>query len=159
MLAAAITRHPREFVAVVMAVAATLAILVNALFLQHGPHPAPIFAARSLSADEMQPRAQKQDRLVPGGGGAAPQTVAAGSARKDPIAELIAPSPSKQMLAIQRALADFGYGQIKPTGVYDHDTKMAIEKFERDRNLPVDGQVSDRFVRALAAMTGRPIEQ
>ena len=35
--------------------------------------------------------------------------------RNDPIAELIA--PSQRVLAVQRALADFGYGQIKPTGV------------------------------------------
>jgi peptidoglycan hydrolase-like protein with peptidoglycan-binding domain len=63
------------------------------------------------------------------------------------------------MLAIQRALADFGYGQIRPTGVYDNDTRGAIEKFERERNLPVDGQITDRFVHDLAAMTGRPLEQ
>ena len=76
--------------------------------------------------------------------------------RDDPIAELIA--PTKQVLAIQRALADFGYGQIKPTGVYDPETKEAIEKFERDRRLPVTGQMSDQLVRELAAMTGRPLE-
>ena len=34
----------------------------------------------------------------------------------------------------------------------------AIEKFERDHRLPVTGQISDRFVRELAAMTGRPLE-
>ena len=62
------------------------------------------------------------------------------------------------MLAIQRALADFGYGQIKPTGVYDPATQAAIEKFERDRKLPVTGQISDQLVRELAAMTGRPLE-
>ncbi len=76
--------------------------------------------------------------------------------RNDPIADLIA--PSQRVLAIQRALSDFGYGQIKPTGQYDPETKAAIEKFERDRRLPVTGQLSDRFVRELAAMTGRPLE-
>ena len=76
--------------------------------------------------------------------------------RNDPIAELIA--PSKRVLAMQRALADFGYGQIKPTGIFDPDTQAAIEKFERDRRLPVTGQVSDPLVRELAAMTGRPLE-
>jgi len=77
-------------------------------------------------------------------------------ARRDPIAELIAPSP--RVLAVQRALADFGYGQIKPTGNFDAATRAAIEKFERDRKLPVTGQISDRFVRELSGMTGRPIE-
>ncbi|MBI3703565.1 MAG: peptidoglycan-binding protein [Rhizobiales bacterium] len=76
--------------------------------------------------------------------------------RSDPIAELIA--PTKRVLAIQRALSEFGYGQIKPTGTFDADTRTAIEKFERDRRLPVTGQISDRFVRELAAMTGRPLE-
>jgi peptidoglycan hydrolase-like protein with peptidoglycan-binding domain len=74
----------------------------------------------------------------------------------DPIAAVLA--PSKRVLAIQRALSDFGYGQIKPTGVYDEDTRTAIEKFERDRRLPVDGRISEDFVRDLAAMTGRPLE-
>src|SRR5207244_10158211 len=33
--------------------------------------------------------------------------------RGDPIGELIAPS-TKRVLAVQRALAEFGYGQVKP---------------------------------------------
>ena len=78
-------------------------------------------------------------------------------ARKDPIATLIAPTP--RVLAIQHALSDFGYGQIKPTGIVDADTRAAIETFERSRRLPVDGKISDRFVRELAAMTGRSLQQ
>ena len=225
-LAAAIGRHPREFVGVVMATVAIFAIFINALFLQKGPHPAPIFATRPLLKQEtpvpaprpqaaqptIAPDAAAQSRAqlisdiqrelsrkgfydgavdgiwgaktdaatrdfvqaaglkinpeasdgllraivgsnakAPSGSSAAPEP-----ARNDPIAELIA--PSKRVLAIQRALADFGYGQIKPTGVYDPDTRAAIEKFERDHRLPVTGQISDRFVRELAAMTGRPLE-
>ena len=76
--------------------------------------------------------------------------------RNDPIAALIA--PSQRVMAIQRALTEFGYGQITPSGTYDAETRTAIEKFERDRNLPVTGDISDRFVRDLAAMTGRPLE-
>jgi peptidoglycan hydrolase-like protein with peptidoglycan-binding domain len=67
-------------------------------------------------------------------------------------------APSKRIVSIQRALADFGYGQIKATGVFDPETRSAIEKFEREHRLPVTGQISDRFVRELAAMTGRPLE-
>jgi peptidoglycan hydrolase-like protein with peptidoglycan-binding domain len=222
-LAAAIGRHPREFVGVVMATAAMFAICINALFLQKGPHPAPIFVTRpllkqeapvaaprtaaapsSLASDPAQGRAQLisdiqrelnrkgfYDGTVDGIWGAKTDAAtrdflqAAGlkinpevgdgllrvivasriqnnraaapePARNDPIAELIA--PTKRVLAIQRALSDFGYGQIKPTGNYDADTRTAIEKFERDRRLPVTGQISDRFVRELAAMTGRPLE-
>ena len=77
--------------------------------------------------------------------------------RGDAIGDLIAGS-SRRVLAVQRALGDFGYGPVKPTGVLGHDTRAAIEKFERDRKLPVTGQLSDRLVRELAATTGRPLE-
>ena len=76
--------------------------------------------------------------------------------RPDPIAELLA--PSKQVIAVQRALSEFGYGQIMPTGIVDSETQSAIEKFERERKLPVTGQLSHRVVRELAAITGRPLE-
>jgi len=65
---------------------------------------------------------------------------------------------SKRVIALQRALAEYGYGQIKPSGIVDPDTHAAIEKFERERRLPVTGQASDRVARELAAMTGRPLE-
>jgi peptidoglycan hydrolase-like protein with peptidoglycan-binding domain len=228
--AAVIGEHPREFVAILMATIATFTIFVNALFLQKGPHPAPIFAARPMLHREeaaippriqgVQPNAAietsalartqmiasiqreltrkgfydgpadgiwgaKTDIAVrdfaqaagikvnPEAGdtllraiiaskaqganattGAA--TAASDPAPQDPIAKLIA--PSKRVTAIQRALADFGYGQIKATGQFDPETKTAIEKFERDRKLPIDGQISDRVVRELAATTGRPLE-
>jgi peptidoglycan hydrolase-like protein with peptidoglycan-binding domain len=76
--------------------------------------------------------------------------------RIDPIAEML--TPSKRVVAVQRALTEFGYGQIEPTGLVDPETQVAIEKFERQRKLPITGQVSDRLARELAALTGRPIE-
>lgn len=66
--------------------------------------------------------------------------------------------PSKRVIALQRALAEYGYGQIKPSGVVDTETHAAIERFERERKLPITGQASDRVVRELAAITGRPLE-
>jgi peptidoglycan hydrolase-like protein with peptidoglycan-binding domain len=74
--------------------------------------------------------------------------------RLEPSAE----ASSKRVLALQRALAEYGYGQIKPTGVIDADTKAAIERFERERRLPLTGQLSDRVARELASVTGRPLE-
>jgi peptidoglycan hydrolase-like protein with peptidoglycan-binding domain len=225
---AVITRHPRESVGVLMAALAVLTIFVNALYLQNGPHPAPIFATRPLLAAttptapirprivepiHSQPAAVEvparnrvqliaeiqrelarrgfydgtadgvwgaktdsgaRDFLQTSGLRVSPEAsedllralqtarpkaisaAAVGPVRNDPIADLIA--PSKRVLSIQRALSDFGYGQIKPTGAYDPETRTAIEKFERDHKLPVTGQISDRFVRELAAMTGRPLE-
>jgi hypothetical protein len=212
-------------VAIVMSTVAIFAIVINALYLQKGPHPAPIFAARPLLQKEATlppprlPGTQSQlgsdlaaqarvqmianiqrelnrkgfydgpsdgiwgsktdaavrDFLQASGSKVNPEAnenllraisnyvakpTAAATAQTppatDPIAKLIA--PSKRIVSIQRALADFGYGQIKATGVYDPETRSAIEKFERDHRLPVTGQISDRFVRELAAMTGRPLE-
>ncbi len=149
-IAIAITQHPREFVGIVLAGLMTLAIFINALFLQHGPHPAPIFASRHLIAPPHPAPAPRAPvaAVVP--------TPIPAPVRNDPIAQLLAPSP--RVLAVQRALADFGYGQIKPTGVVGPDTATAIEKFERSHHLPVTGQVTDRLVRELSAMTGRTLE-
>jgi peptidoglycan hydrolase-like protein with peptidoglycan-binding domain len=88
--------------------------------------------------------------------GAAPARPSSQPARND--ANATAPAPSKRILTVQRVLSDYGYGQIKPTGVVDADTQIAIEKFERERKLPVTGQPSDRVVRELSAIIGRPLE-
>jgi len=66
--------------------------------------------------------------------------------------------PSSRLMAVQRALADYGYGQIEPTGFEDAQTRAAITAFERVRNLPPTGRMSDQLVRELSAMTGRPLE-
>jgi peptidoglycan hydrolase-like protein with peptidoglycan-binding domain len=216
---AIIARRPREAVAILMSVAATLVIFINALYLQRGPHPAPIFGARQLTKQDRLPllphrrpehtvggpdvaRTHAQlvneiqrelvgrgfyDGAVDGiwgartdgavrdfaqAAGVSAESEAsenllraikasdvrahAAPASGDPIAQLL--TPSKRVLAVQRALADFGYGQIRPSGIEDADTRAAIEKFERDRKLPVTGTVSDRLIRELAAMTGRPLE-
>jgi len=76
--------------------------------------------------------------------------------RNDPIADLIGPSPRIQV--VQRVLSDYGYGQIKPSGMLDDATSEAIEKFEREHKLPVTGRVSDRLVAELTAMVGHPIQ-
>jgi len=60
--------------------------------------------------------------------------------------------------AVQRALADFGYGQINPSGVLDPPTQAAIQRFERDRKLPITGKISDRLTRELTVLSGRPLE-
>jgi peptidoglycan hydrolase-like protein with peptidoglycan-binding domain len=73
-------------------------------------------------------------------------------------AETLASSGSRRVAAVQRALTEYGYGQLKPTGTIGSDTQAAIQKFERDRKIPVTGQMSDRLVRELTAMIGHPID-
>jgi len=68
------------------------------------------------------------------------------------------PASATHLVAVQRALADFGYGQLKPNGILGPETRAAIERFERERKLPVTGQISDRLLRELAVVTGRPLE-
>lgn len=207
------------------------AIVTNALFLQKGPHPSPIFANKQTppAANDtvgtiilprprpMEPEPAKIDApaarsradivsdiqkelarrgfydgvadgvygaktdvairdferaagLKPGSEPGEPllQAIIRSSAKaapvppasvprpSDPIAELI--GPSKKVTMVQQALSDYGYGQIKPTGILDTATQQAIEQFERSRKLPVTGQVSPRLIRELAALTGRPLE-
>jgi peptidoglycan hydrolase-like protein with peptidoglycan-binding domain len=92
---------------------------------------------------------------------AAPPAAAPPAARPAPVRNELMPEkpvPSKRVIALQRALADYGYGQIKPSGIVDAETQAAIEKFERERKLPVTGQPSDRVTRELSSMTGRPLD-
>ncbi|MFT4279042.1 MAG: peptidoglycan-binding domain-containing protein [Rhodopseudomonas sp.] len=78
------------------------------------------------------------------------------SAGRDPVGEMI--TSSRRIAAVQRALTQYGYGQLKPTGTAGSDTHAAIARFERSRNLPVTGQVSDRVVRELGLMIGHSID-
>jgi peptidoglycan hydrolase-like protein with peptidoglycan-binding domain len=85
-----------------------------------------------------------------------PTASRAGGQKTDAIADLL--NPSRQLTAIQRALSDYGYGPLKASGVYDADTRASIERFERDRKMPITGQVSERLTRELVATTGRPLD-
>ena len=79
------------------------------------------------------------------------------ASRPDPIADILA-GPSPRVTAVQRALNDFGYGPLKATGNYGSDTIAAVKKFERDRKMPITGQISPRLLQELSALTGKPIE-
>ncbi len=126
-----------------------------------GPPPS---AAKSNPASQVNPVPAEPQKLEPvllprpraeSAPQRAPQLAAAG--RPDPIGELIAPS-SKRVLAVQKALADYGFGQIRPNGTMGSETKEAIEQFERSRKMPVTGQISPRLLRELQALTGRPLD-
>jgi hypothetical protein len=171
----AVARRPVDACAIVLAVAASLVVVVNAVFLQTGPHPAPFFAnpaasqpapndrraditAASAPAPRLPERLPDQPTRTAAVGARNPQ--AAGAHRADPIGDLIGSSVSSptRVVAVQRALSEFGYGQIKSTGVLDEPTAAAIAKFESEHKMPVTGRVSDRLLAELAAMTSRTID-
>ena len=54
--------------------------------------------------------------------------------------------------AAQRALNKLGY-TLKAYGVMGISMKLALEKFERDRNLPATGNLSARTVKELASQS------
>ena len=179
---------PKDAVAGALAFAAVSAIIANALFLQAGRHPAPMFgtvtampAVASPANPLPRPRPVEADPTQSESRPAEPKAA-------DPLANLVktmsaapvmpaaVPRPPaaipvsphndiavpgagpRRVAAVQRALTEYGYGQLKPTGVIGSDTQAAIQKFERARKLPVTGQMSDRLVRELTAVIGRPID-
>jgi putative peptidoglycan binding protein len=196
---------PKDTVAGALAFAAVSAIIANALFLQAGRHPSPMFgsvvafpaAALAPASPLPRPRPVEADVFA-----AEPKLAEARPAEPrpaeprsaepkpaDPLANLVkatsaapaAPSTiarppasipvpsrnetsanpssgSRRVAAVQRALTEYGYGQLKPTGTVGTETQAAIQKFERERKIPVTGQISDRLVRELTAVIGRPIE-
>jgi cell division protein FtsN len=164
--------HRRDVVGGLVAAIAITLIVANGLFMQSGPHPAPIFAIKPLpvvanestgaviprprpAADAEAPKPEPIAAPVPMPPRPRPQQAAA--AHSDPIADLIAQQPHP-LSAVQRALNEYGYGPVKATGVYDDPTRAAIKRFEKDHNLPPTGQVTPRFRRELAAATGRPLD-
>jgi hypothetical protein len=199
---------PKDMVAGVVAFAAVSAIIANALFLQAGRHPAPMFgsvtampAPGPMAASPLpRPRPVEADVAVSEPRVAEPKVaesrlaesrvaepkpaepkpadpltslvkatsaapVASSNIARPPApipaaprAETIASSGARRVAAVQRALTEYGYGQLKPTGTVGSDTQAAIQKFERERKMPVTGQMSDRLVHELAAVIGHPID-
>ena len=194
---------PKDMVAGLIAAAAICAIVANALFLQAGRHPSPMFGSvvtlsapqaavanplprprpvveaeppepklvevrgadsrqvDSRSADAKNADARNADTMTSlvVRSTSAPATTPANVVRPPaPIPAAAQSAGARRVAAVQRTLTQYGYGQLKPTGAVGSDTQAAISKFERERKLPVTGQMSDRLVRELTAMVGHPIE-
>jgi Putative peptidoglycan binding domain len=151
------TRRPVDTFAILAAIAASFTIVINAVFLQSGSHPAPFFAnPRPLQVAGTEPLKRMEPASTGRPAAAAAPSQPAAPRRDDPIADLIGPSP--RIAAVQQALSDYGYGQIKPSGILDGPTSAAIEKFEREHKLPVTGELSDRLMRELAVLVGHPLQ-
>lgn len=151
------TRRPVDAFAVLAAIATSLIIIINAVFLQTGSRPAPFVVnpkpsqAAEIGQPKVAPPLISSHPIAP----TVPSQPVA-MRRNDPIADLIGPSP--RIAAVQSVLSEFGYGQIKPSGVLDEPTSDAIARFEREHKLPVTGHVSERLVGLLAGMAGHPLE-
>ncbi|HEY5225950.1 MAG TPA: peptidoglycan-binding domain-containing protein [Methylovirgula sp.] len=179
--------------------ALTLAIVVNALMLQHSRHPAPLFhRAISLPVHAAPARALAvsgetaktgHDPIGQWLGGRAPASSEHASAEKakaephrhaheglaetetkpvthDSIGQLLksdsahdaAPKEqSKTVLAVQHALVKLGF-VVRPDGQMGAVTRHALEQFERDHRLPVDGQITPKLLHRLSAETGMSME-
>jgi peptidoglycan hydrolase-like protein with peptidoglycan-binding domain len=90
---------------------------------------------------------------------------AAPPAPSAPLPPAAVPAPSRavvpstrQVAALQHALSDFGYGQLKQTGVFDAETRAALQRFERAHNLPVTTELSDAVKREFTKLTGRELD-
>jgi hypothetical protein len=158
MVWAKAVRRPVDSFAMFAAFAASLTIVINGLFFQSGPHPASMSmnpAPLSPALDVVSPKPTVSPPAATHNVEVTRTTPAVPGRRNDAIAQLI--GQSSHILAVQRALSEYGYGQIKQTGVLDPPTSQAIEQFEREHNLPVTGKISDGLLTDLAAMTGRPL--
>ncbi len=129
------------------------------------PAPTPVPASRpaeltGAGAPMALQRANVQAALRPPAP-LARESVETTTAKKDLIAALIksdapveAEKPaSPKVAAAQRALQKVGF-VVKPDGVFGLGTRQALEKFERDRGLPVTGALAGRTVKELAAQSG-----
>lgn len=150
-----LVRRPVDSVAILTAIVTSLIIIINAVVLQRGAHPAPFFAAPAPAAPGW-PRGATAPPLAHVAPTPRPLSSEVAARPNDPIAQLI--GMSSRVMAVQRALSAYGYGQIRPSGIVDEPTSAAIERFERARGLPVTGKLSDRLENELAAMIGHPID-
>jgi hypothetical protein len=175
---------PKDMIAGALAFAAVSAIIANALLLQAGQHPAPMFGSVAAVTAPANPLPRPRPvEATPKPADASPSELKPADVKAtDPLANLVKataaspvaasaiprppaaiPAPttttgSRRVAAVQRTLTEYGYGQLKPTGTIGADTQAAIQKFERDRKVPVTGQMSDRLVHELNAMVGKPID-
>lgn len=98
---------------------------------------------------------------------AVPVAPARPASSRDPIGDVIRgeidgsaqkPEGARNVVAAQKALLKLGYGPVKTDGVAGPATRQAIERFERERRLPVTGELGPRTVRELTAQSGVSIE-
>lgn len=186
---AVVRRRPTVAAGTLLVLATASAVGWNALAVQTGKHPAPLFGARPpqrvVAAAPLPPA---RPPLALPSGPSAPAAAKpplrdlsveitrstepavrppAAAPRRDPIGDVIRgdqvspaakPDGQRGVTSAQKALIKLGYGPAKPDGVLGPATRQAIERFERDRRLPVTGELGSRTMRELAGQAGVAIE-
>ena len=128
-------------------------------------------AAAPPAAPRAEPAATRADAARPAGtdpiasilrtGDIAPKPPAeAKPARAADAAARPATEPKSEQARVtqaQKALSKLGYGPIATDGKFGSTTRQALEKFERDRKLPVTGALGPRTSKQLAAFSGLPV--
>ncbi len=197
----AVVRRPGRSLLFLAGSALVSSIMINALFLQKGSHPAPLFGASSSStpaapvsfpppstqmrgatktpasepffvaaapAPEPAPRNAAQHIQAQPAHAPLPKAAPARSDNFDSIGALLRggapvataqsaaindPVQAKRIVAAQRALEKLGF-QVSVDGLNGPGTRAAIQNFERERDLPVTGELNPRTLRVLAARSG-----
>ncbi|WP_421696846.1 peptidoglycan-binding domain-containing protein [Ancylobacter sp.] len=115
--------------------------------------PLPLDAVPAPVATPVPPAKPAVPRAAPAAAPAAPMAEKAAASPADLLPPGDVPV-SPRVMDIQKALARLGYGPIRIDGIFGAATEEAIQRFERDRRLPVTGQMSDRVIRELTAVSG-----
>lgn len=126
---------------------------------QTSPSPQTLPSSQPQASSQTQPQPLPRARPVEARVAAAPNIArppAAIPVRSDPVGDLIV--ATRRITLVQRALTEYGYGQLKPTGIIGPDTQAAIKKFETDRRRPPTGQMSDWLQHEIVKLTGRPLD-
>ena len=139
----------REWLLVLGASFAVGTVVINALFLQTGPHPAPIFSNSSAPAvtgkDAPKYAPMMLPRPRPAGTKADLFTFTTPAAPARPRAEIVA--------EIQRELAQRGFYEGPADGVYGAKTDIAIRDFEYAAAMRPSMEPNEVLLRAIARST------
>ena len=130
--------RPRDSLALLAAGGAVVTILVNALFMQSGPHPAPIFSTKP--APVVAPITESVANLMPGRKpfAAPPPLASPARPRSDTVAE------------IQRELTRRGFYDGAADGFYGPKTDAAIRDFEQAAGLRPAAEPGETLLAAIA---------
>ncbi|MBK5961627.1 hypothetical protein CCR97_25970, partial [Rhodoplanes elegans] len=149
--------RPRDTLAAAAGIAACATVVINALYMQPGPHPAPIFALKT-----------ERPRTATQGGSSAPARDSTGTlavlprprpadaqppAKSDPTPAMAAKPAVRarpELVGdIQRELMRRGYYDGAIDGIAGSRTEAAIRDFEQAQGLSPTGEPTDAILKSI----------